>query len=319
MPQTAKVLLASLAQLRQQQQISVHSQLILVDDGSHDQTWAVIRRLEAQNDNVFGVRFSRNFGHQNALLAGMQAADSLSDIVLTLDADLQDDPRLIPAMVACYRAGNDVVLGVRDDRQTDRWAKRWSAERFYGLLTKLGVPIVPNHADYRLLSHRALQALLQYHERNLFLRGIVPQLGFPTTRVYYHRQPRVAGHSKYTLKKMLALAQTGVLSFSNAPLRWILGTGVGLSVVSAVSLAVILGHDWWQGALSWNPLFSGLGVLSGLQLLGIGLVGAYVGQVLTEVQHRPRYVVAQNDVPNHRTVAVPATRVLQPSQKGQPF
>lgn len=201
LPTSAKVLGTILQKLMQNDQINHESKVLFVDDGSRDQTWAIIKKLERSSAIYSGLKFSRNFGHQNALMAGMKVAGPTSDAIITIDADLQDDPQVIPEMVARFKAGNDVVLGVRNDRQSDSHFKRWTAETFYSLMGHIGVQLVPDHADFRLLSQRAVSALMSYSETNLFLRGIVPQLGFPTTKLYYRRKPRFAGKSKYPLKK----------------------------------------------------------------------------------------------------------------------
>ena len=222
-------------------------------------------------------------------MAGMQVASPTAEIVITIDADLQDDPQVIPEMVARYRAGSDIVLGVRNDRSSDSLFKRWTADGFYRLMKRIGVQLVPNHADFRLLSQRAVQALLTYEKTNLFLRGIVPRLGFPTTKLYSHRQPRFAGVSKYPLRKMVAFAFDGITSFSIAPIKVILLFGM---VISGGSLMMML-YALIQGLLGtatsgWSSLMTSLWFLGGMQLIGISIVGEYVGKIFAEVKHRPR-------------------------------
>ena len=296
LPKSAQVLDGILTDLIQHKQVNAASKLLFVDDGSQDKTWALVKSLEKKMSTVTGLRFSRNFGHQNALMAGMQVASPTSDMVITIDADLQDDPQVIPEMVARYRAGNDIVLGVRNDRSSDSRFKRWTAAGFYRLMNRIGVQLVPNHADFRLLSQRAVRALLAYEETNLFLRGIVPQLGFPTTKLYYHRRPRLAGVSKYPLRKMLAFAFDGITSFSIAPIKVILLLGM---VISGGSLIVML-YAFVQGILGtatsgWSSLMTSLWFLGGIQLVGISIVGEYVGKIFAEVKRRPRYIIETDD------------------------
>ncbi|MCG0571412.1 glycosyltransferase family 2 protein [Lactiplantibacillus plantarum] len=296
LPKSAHILDGILTDLIQHKQVNAASKLLFVDDGSQDKTWKLIKSLEKQYSTVTGLKFSRNFGHQNALMAGMQVASPTAEIVITIDADLQDDPQVIPEMVARYRAGSDIVLGVRNDRSSDSLFKRWTADGFYRLMKRIGVQLVPNHADFRLLSQRAVQALLTYEETNLFLRGIVPRLGFPTTKLYYHRQPRFAGVSKYPLRKMVAFAFDGITSFSIAPIKVILLFGM---VISGGSLMMML-YALIQGLLGtatsgWSSLMTSLWFLGGMQLIGISIVGEYVGKIFAEVKHRPRYIIETDD------------------------
>lgn len=262
------------------------SGILVVDDGSTDKTWQIISAEHHRQSLVGGLKFSRNFGHQQALIAGLSEAVWYSDVMITIDADLQDDPEKIPTMVAAYRRGADIVYGVRNDRSSDNWLKRNTAELYYRLLKVCGVNLIPDHADFRLLDARAVHALLQFSERNLFIRGLVPKLGFKTAKVFYPRTARQAGKSKYTLKKMLALAWHGISSLTTAPLHAILVTGLCLTLVG---LGLVIDH--LTGHLSQViPLML---LVSGVQLSAVGVLGEYLGQVLSEVKSRPRYIVAR--------------------------
>jgi len=291
LPLTAGRLEALLDDLVQRGKIDSSSDAWLVDDGSRDGTWACIAALAARTPRFVGVKLSRNRGHQNALLAGLMQADG--DAVISLDADLQDDLGVIEQMVDAYRDGCEIVYGVRDNRQKDTWFKRWSAERYYALLRYLGVDIVPNHADYRLLGRKALNALGDYEEVNLFLRGIIPQLGYRSRHVYYERGERVAGESKYPLKKMLTFAADGVTSFSAVPLRLIAGLGAVVFAMSVLIsfwvLGVRLSSD--QAVPGWASTLLPIYALGGVQLLSIGVVGEYVAKIYLETKRRPRFFV----------------------------
>lgn len=271
--------------------ISADSEIILVDDGSRDRTWELIEQASGEDPSVRGVKLSRNRGHQAALIAGLYAAEG--DAVVSVDADLQDDLDAIREMVLACRKGADIVYGVRKRRDTDTFFKRCSAESYYRLLDVLGVEIVFNHADYRLMSRRALEALKQYGESNLFLRGIIPQLGFPSAIVYYDRAERFAGESKYPLKKMLAFAWQGVTSFSAAPLRAITGLG---GLVSIGSFVIALWALWVRlfsesAVPGWASTVVPMFFLAGIQLLCIGIIGEYLAKIYLEVKHRPAYFV----------------------------
>ncbi|MFB9770021.1 glycosyltransferase family 2 protein [Lactiplantibacillus modestisalitolerans] len=305
LPTSAEVLGGILTRLISENQISAASKLLFVDDGSRDHTWDIIQTLEKRAPIYTGLKFSRNFGHQNALMAGMKVAGQVSDAVITIDADLQDDPQVIPKMVAALRDGHDVVLGVRNDRSSDSRFKRWTAESFYDLMRKIGVQLVPDHADFRLLSRRAVAALMEYSETNLFLRGIVPQLGFPTKKLYYRRRPREAGTTKYPLKKMIHFAMDGVTSFSIAPIKAILSIGTLISCGSLLMMVyVFVQRLFGQPVDGWASLMISLWFLGGIQLIGISVVGEYVGKIFAEVKHRPRYIIETDDftaVPDHLT------------------
>lgn len=268
------------------------SDILIVDDGSADDTWAVIEQLHRANAKVRGLRFSRNFGHQPALIAGLTEAIKTAGITVTIDADLQDDPTKIMDMVMAYSAGADIVYGVRNNRDTDSWFKRTTAQGFYGLLGLLGVRLVPNHADFRLMSKRAVQTFLTYPERNVFIRGLIPKLGYKTAKVYYKRTPRLAGESKYPLKKMLAFAWDGITSLTIAPVRLILILGV-LAVILAFGMSIysvavkVLGLT----VRGWSSLMVSLWFLGGLQMISLGVIGEYIGKIMNEVKGRPRYTI----------------------------
>jgi glycosyltransferase involved in cell wall biosynthesis len=268
------------------------SDILIVDDGSTDTTWAIIQQLHQQNPLVRGLRFSRNFGHQAALIAGMTAAIQTADLMVTIDADLQDDPEKIADMVILAQRGADIVYGVRNNRDSDSWFKRTTAQTFYGLLKKLGVDLVPNHADFRLLSKRAGQAFLTYSERNVFIRGLIPRLGFPTAKVYYKRTPRMAGESKYPLPKMLAFAWDGITSLTIAPVRLILILGTLACLLSAGMLIYSVAvHLLGLTVHGWSSLMVSLWFMGGLQMISLGVIGEYIGKLTTEVKHRPRYTI----------------------------
>jgi len=282
-----------LEELRGEGKVEPGSNLWLIDDGSSDDTWALIQRFAAAHPDITGVKLSRNCGHQNALLAGIEHADG--DAVITLDADLQDDIAAIEAMVDAHAAGCEVVFGVRRDRGRDSAFKRGSARAYYRLLRWLGVEVVPDHADFRLLGSKARAALLAHPEGNLFLRGLVPRLGFRSTRVFYDRQARARGRSKYSLARMFGLGIDGITSFSAVPLRMIAGLGACLFVVAmGVSVWVLAVRLFTDRALpGWASTTLPIYVLGGVQLLSLGLVGEYVAKIHMEVKRRPRYLVEQ--------------------------
>jgi len=262
----------------------------LVDDGSRDGTWPLIERL-AGDPRVIGVKLSRNRGHQNALLAGLLSADG--DAVISLDADLQDDIAVIEEMIDAFHAGNEVVFGVRRSRVDDSLFKRWTARRYYSLLRTLGVDVVPDHAEFRLLGRAALNALAQYPETNLFLRGLVPQLGFRSARVFYDRKLRLAGETKYPLGRMVGLGVDGITSFSAVPLRLIAAGGAMLFVLSTLVALWVVGVRLFtdRAVPGWASTTLPIYALGGVQLLCLGVVGEYVAKIYLEVKRRPRYIV----------------------------
>lgn len=279
-------LLEKLSSLIERGEVSSASRIMLVDDGSRDKTWEIIENLHNTNPYFRGVKLSRNRGHQNALLAGLMTAREFCDCAVSMDADLQDDINAVDEMVAKFKEGNDVVYGVRSARKTDTAFKRSTAEGFYKLMDAMGAELVYNHADYRLMSKRALTALSQYREANLFLRGIVPMLGYPSCNVYYERGVRVAGESKYPLKKMLSFAWQGITSLSAKPISLLTGFGAVLSAVSAITAIVLA----LLSQLNWNiALLLAMAFFTGIIVFSVGVVGQYVAKAYIETKQRPIY------------------------------
>ncbi len=289
LPKTMDELTAVLLELMELKLVSNRSNILFVDDGSKDLTWNLIQVESMQNHLVRGIKLAGNVGHQNALLAGLEAAQKQSDCVISIDADLQDDIR---TMVEKYNEGYDIVYGVRDKRQTDTFFKRNTALAFYRVMGTLGIRLIPNHADYRLMSRRALTELLRYKERNLFLRGMIPLIGFSQTNVYYERKERELGVSKYPLKKMLSFAFDGITSFSVAPIRFVTYLGFITLLVSVLAGSYALLQKWFGNTQSgWTSLMISLWMIGGLQLIGIGIVGEYIGKIFKEVKGRPIYAI----------------------------
>lgn len=292
LPHTAPKLMELLAQMAASGKISESSRLTLVDDGSRDATWKVIEALARRYPEVEGLKLAHNAGHQNALWAGMMTVREKADAIVTIDADLQDDVNAIPQFLDKLNEGSDVVYGVRKKRETDTAFKRATAHGFYRFMRSMGADVVDDHADYRLLSRRALDALSEFGEVNLFLRGMVPLLGFKTDVVYYDRGERVAGESKYPLRKMLAFAVEGITSFSVKPIRMVIALGsifalLGILMALYAIVQAILGHT----VSGWASLMVSVWVVGGVQLMALGLIGTYVGKIYTEVKHRPRFIV----------------------------
>lgn len=292
LPETAKRLREKLHALIDQGKIASGSRILFVNDGSKDRTWEIIEGLHAQDPIYSGVNLSRNRGHQNALLAGLLTAVQYADMMVSMDADLQDDINAMDAMIDRYHEGYDVVYGVRSARKTDTAFKRMTAEGFYKLMRAMGVEIVFNHADYRLMSRRAVEGLAQFEEVNLFLRGIVPQIGYPWTCVEYERAARFAGESKYPLKKMIAFALDGITSFSVKPMRLILSVGAvifGLSLIALLwaLIAKLSGHS----VGGWTSLMCSIWMIGGIQLLSLGVIGEYIGKIYSETKRRPRFII----------------------------
>ncbi|OTA49527.1 glycosyltransferase family 2 protein [Limosilactobacillus reuteri] len=292
LPETVKELGGVLEKLIKDGNVSPKSKILFVNDGSKDKTWELISKYTKEYEYVTGIKFSRNYGHQNALLAGMSVAVEYSDMIITIDADLQDDINAIPEMVEKYNEGYDVVYGVRNSRETDTFFKRRTALAFYGLMSKLGVKLVPDSADYRLLSKRATESLLDFKERNLFLRGMVPLVGYDSAKVYYARKERFAGKSKYPLSKMLHFALDGITSFSIAPIHLILYLGV-LTVIFSIIMMIYTLVEKINGHIvsGWASLMISIWFLGGVQLISISIIGEYVGKIFSEVKHRPRFVI----------------------------
>lgn len=293
LPITKKVLEEKMQDLIARERISAKSRVLLVNDGSSDRTWEIIR--DYHSDTLFnGITLSRNRGHQNALLAGLMTAKEYCDICISMDADLQDDIHAIDAMVEKYLSGADVVYGVRSARKKDTAFKRLTAEGYYRLLSRLGAKIVYNHADYRLLSKRTLDALAEFGEVNLFLRGLVPMVGFPSDTVEYERGERVAGDSKYPLHKMLAFAFEGITSLSSTPIKWISRLGLFIFIMSLFMLIYsVVQYFRGETVAGWASIITSLWAIGGLILLSIGIIGEYVGKTYLETKRRPRYIIQE--------------------------
>ncbi|NFG41906.1 glycosyltransferase family 2 protein [Clostridium botulinum] len=291
--ETAKRLLVKMNSMINKDFITHDSKILFVNDGSKDKTWNIIEELHAQNPIFSGVNLSRNKGHQNALLAGLMTAKNYADITISLDADLQDDIEVIDKFVEEYYSGSDVVYGVRSSRKTDTFFKRTTALGFYKFMNALGVDVMYNHADYRLMSKRALEGLSQFKEVNLFLRGIVPLIGYKYSVVEYERHERFAGESKYPLKKMLAFALDGITSFSIKPIRIITGLGFFIFFVSFIALIYSLIVKFLGNTVTgWTSLTLSIWMLGGIQLLSLGVIGEYIGKIYNETKQRPRFIIA---------------------------
>ncbi len=292
LPETSHRLTRKLEAMRANGLIGEASRMLFVDDGSKDKTWELISQYNRENPWVEGVKLAHNRGHQNALLCGLMTAMDRCDAAISMDADLQDDIDALDQFVTKFREGCDVVYGVRNKRDTDTWFKRTTAEGFYKVMKLLGVDVVFNHADYRLMSKRALEGLSEYREVNLFLRGIVPLIGYRSDYVYYDRHERFAGESKYPLKKMLSFALDGITSFSVKPLKLISNLGVLISLLSIFGLLYALISYFAGVAVSgWTAIVCSIWLLGGLQMLCLGVVGGYIGKIYSEVKARPRYRV----------------------------
>ncbi|MGI6262021.1 MAG: glycosyltransferase family 2 protein [Acutalibacteraceae bacterium] len=294
LPETAKRLQEKLRGMIDSGRAAADSRILFVNDGSKDNTWQLIEQLHEQSELVCGLKLSRNRGHQNALLAGLMAAKENAACAISLDADLQDDIEVLDEFMDKFLDGCDVVYGVRKKRETDTFFKRTTAQGFYKVMKSMGVDVVYNHADYRLMSRRALEGLAEYKEVNLFLRGIVPLIGYRSDYVYYDRHERFAGESKYPLKKMLSFAMDGITSFSVKPLKLISNLGILVSVLSVLGLLYALIAKLCGAAVQgWTAIVASIWLLGGLQMLCLGVVGTYVGKIYSEVKARPRYVVEE--------------------------
>ncbi|HIT43810.1 glycosyltransferase [Limosilactobacillus reuteri] len=294
LPETVKELGGVLEKLIKDGKVSSQSKILFVNDGSKDKTWELISKYTKEYEYVTGIKFSRNYGHQNALLAGMAVAVKYSDMIITIDADLQDDIYAIPKMIEKYNESYDVVYGVRNSRETDTFFKRRTALAFYGLMGKLGVNLIPDSADYRLLSKRATESLLAFKERNLFLRGMVPLVGYDSAKVCYARKERFAGKSKYPLSKMLHFALDGITSFSIAPIHLILYLGM-LTVIFSIMMMIYTLVEKINGHIvsGWASLMISIWFLGGVQLISISIIGEYIGKIFSEVKHRPRFNIEE--------------------------
>lgn len=289
---TYSTLKAYYAGIKERGLIAADSKICFVNDGSRDKTWDIIEDLCQQDDTIIGVKLSRNFGHQSAIMAGLEKYIDDFDCFITIDADLQDDINAITGMIEKHREGAMVVYGVRGDRSSDTWFKRFSAESFYVIMQKMGVPVVFNHADFRLMDRRVLQELGNFKEINMFLRGIVPLVGFRNDKVIYNRLERAAGETKYPLSKMLLFAWNGITSFSTFPMRLVLYFGVfnfmiAMVIVAYIFFSYIIGHT----VPGWTSTMLPLTFFSGSNMMALGLIGEYIGKIYEEVKGRPRYII----------------------------
>lgn len=294
LPITAPMFLNKLHELAGKKLVSENSRIMFVNDGSSDGTWDIIRALAASDEHYIGISQSRNRGHQNAVLAGIMEAKDSCDISISIDCDGQDDINAMDNMVRAYLDGCDIVYGVRNDRETDSFFKRTTAQGFYKFLSAMGAEIVYNHADYRLISARALHELAKFKEVNLFLRGMVPLVGFKSTSVEYKRAERIAGKSKYPLRKMLALAGDGITSLSIKPLRLIMSFGVIVALLSFVGVIwAIVAALAGRAVAGWASMTCIICFVSGVQLICMGIIGEYIGKIYMETKHRPRYIISE--------------------------
>ena len=300
LPITAPQFLAKINQLAAEGLISGDSRVMFVNDGSKDDTWNIIQQLADQDEHYIGIAQSRNRGHQNAVLAGLMEAKDMCDITISIDCDGQDDINAMDEMVKAYLEGCEIVYGVRSKRDTDTFFKRFTAESFYKLRNSMGAEVVYNHADYRLISSRALQELAKFKEVNIFLRGMVPLVGFKSTSVYYERSERAAGKSHYPLSKMLALAFDGITSLSIKPIKMIIGMGVFVAFISFIGIIwavveAILGKT----VMGWASTTCIICFLSGVQLISVGVIGEYIGKIYMEVKQRPPYIISERTWERH--------------------
>lgn len=292
LPFTTAKLIAILDRMSAEGLIATDSFILCSNDGSRDKTWEVINRLHADDSRIKGISLAHNRGHQYALLAGLMTVKDMCDAAVSIDADLQDDPEAIVEMVRQYNAGKEIVYGVRSSRKTDTWFKRTTAHGFYKFQAVMGLKTVFDHADYRLMSARAIDLLSGYHESNLFLRGIVPQIGLDTAIVKYERHERVAGESKYPLGKMISFSIDGITSFSAKPIRLIFFVGLTFMILDIlVALYVLISYFRHDTIWGWSSIMLSVWFLGSLMLMGIGIVGEYIGKIFVEVKQRPRYAI----------------------------
>lgn len=294
LPVTAPMFLNKVEEMISLGKISDDSGILFVNDGSRDATWSIICGLASANSHYHGICLSRNQGHQNALLAGLMDAKNCCDITISIDCDGQDDINAMNAMVDAYLDGCEVVYGVRSSRETDSFFKRFSAECFYKVLQKLGGEIIYNHADYRLVSARALEALSSFEEVNIFLRGMIPMVGFKSTSVFYERHERIAGESHYPLRKMLALAFDGITSLSIKPIRIITGLGFAFSLLAMLLIVYVFVSFFMDRVVpGWSSSLIAICFIGGIQLISLGVIGEYIGKIYLETKHRPRYIISE--------------------------
>ena len=289
---TQTVLSNIILKLINQNIISIDSKIIYIDDGSEDGTWNLIEDMLSNNEIICGIKLTKNYGHQNALYAAFNETVNLFDIFITIDADLQDDPELIPKMIHCYQSGSDIVYGVRESRNTDSIFKLLSADLFYRLINVFGAKLIPHHADFRLLSNKVLNSIIQYKETNLFLRGIVTDIGYESSKVFYTRTSRKYGESKYTLLKMISFAWNGFTSFSAAPLRWILYLGVIMSMFSIFGMLWIISVYFMGKTIQgWSSIIIMVLFFGGINMFALGVIGEYIRKIFIETKKRPLYLV----------------------------
>ena len=294
LPLTAPVFLKKITALTEKGKIAGNSRVLFVNDGSRDRTWQIITELAGKDEHFLGMSQSRNRGHQNAVIAGLMEVKDACDITVTIDADGQDDINAIDAMVDAYLDGCEVVYGVRSSRETDTFFKRFTAQSFYHLLAGLGAEVVYNHADYRLISSKVLKEFANFHEVNLFLRGLVPLVGFKSTTVEYVRHERLAGESHYPLKKMLALAMDGVTSLSVKPLHMIMSFGIIVALISFVGcIWALVTALCGRSVAGWASMTCIICFVSGVQLISLGIIGEYIGKIYLETKQRPRYIISE--------------------------
>ena len=294
LPITAPLFLEQLQSMQKKDLISSDSKIMFINDGSKDDTWNIIKKLSSENPTFIGIAQSRNRGHQNAVLAGLMEAKDKCDITISIDCDGQDDISVMTQMVEEYLSGSEVVYGVRSGRKTDTFFKRVTAEGFYKFLSFMGAEVVFNHADYRLISSKVLQEFANFKEVNLFLRGMIPLVGFKSSSVYYERKERFAGESHYPLRKMLALAIDGVTSLSVKPLRMISSLGIIMSIISVIGLIwAVVTKLLGSTTTGWASIVAAICLLSSIQLICIGIIGEYIGKIYMEVKNRPRYIISE--------------------------
>ena len=301
LPITAPLFLEQLKVMQSEDLISLESKIMFVNDGSKDGTWKIIKELSSKNSSFIGITQSRNRGHQNAVLAGLMEAKDQCDITISIDCDGQDDISVMTQMVEEYQSGSEVVYGVRSSRKTDTFFKKVTAEGFYKFLNIMGAEVVFNHADYRLISARVLKEFANFKEVNLFLRGMIPLVGFKSSSVYYERYERIAGESHYPLSKMLALAIDGITSLSVKPLRLIASLGIAMSVLSIAGLIwAIISKFMGSTTAGWASIVAAICLLSAIQLICIGIIGEYIGKIYLEVKNRPRYIISERTENNEK-------------------